>query len=49
MHRYLMTTILDQRVSYGSIKQIPLLSYSAEEERLNEAIQETVEVLKESS
>ncbi len=48
MHRYLMTTILDQRVSDGSIKQISLPSYSADEGRLKEAIQEAIEVLEES-
>ena len=48
MHRYLMTTILEQRAGDGSIKQIPLLSYSAEEDRLKEAIQEAIEVLEES-
>ena len=48
MHRYLMTTILDQRVGDGSIKQISLPSYSADEGRLKEAIQEAIEVLEES-
>lgn len=48
MHRYLMTTILDQRVGDGSIKQISLPSYSANEGRLKEAIQEAIEVLEES-
>ena len=47
MHRYLMTTILDQRVSDGSIKQISLTSY-ADERRLKEAIQEAIDVLEES-
>ncbi len=47
MHRYLMTTILDQRVSDGSIKQISLPSY-ADEGRLKEAIQEAIDVLEES-
>ncbi|TET91469.1 MAG: hypothetical protein E3J46_02425 [Desulfobacteraceae bacterium] len=48
MHRYLMTTILDQRVGDGSIKQISLTSYSPDEGRLKEAIQEAIEVLEES-
>ena len=48
MHRYLMTTILEQRVSDGSIKQISLPSYSADEGRLKEALQEAIEVLEES-
>jgi hypothetical protein len=49
MHRYPMTTILEQRLGDGSIKQILLLSYSAEEDRLKEAIQEIIGVLEESS
>ena len=48
MHRYLMTTILEQRVGDGSIKQISLPSYSANEGRLKEAIQEAIDVLEES-
>jgi len=48
MHRYLMTTILDKRVSEGNIKQISLPNYSADEGRLKEAIQEAIEVLEES-
>lgn len=48
MHRYLMTTILDQRAGDGIIKQISLPSYSANEGRLKEAIQEAIEVLEES-
>ena len=48
MHRYLMTTILDQRVGDGIIKQISLPSYSADEGRLKEAIHEAIEVLEES-
>ncbi len=48
MHRYLMTTILDQKVGEGNIKQISLPSYSADEGRLKEAIQEAIEVLEES-
>ena len=48
MHRYLMTTILEQRVGDGSIKRISLPSYSANEGRLKEAIQEAIDVLEES-
>ncbi len=48
MHRYLMTTILDQRVGDGIIKWIFLPSYSANEGRLKEAIQEAIEVLEKS-
>ena len=48
MHRYLMTTILDQRVNEGNIKQITLPPYSADEGRLKKAIQEAIEVLEES-
>jgi len=48
MHRYLMTTILDQRVSEKNIKQIALPPCSADEGRLKEAIQEAIEVLEES-
>ena len=48
MHRYLMTTILDQKVGEGNIKQISLPSYFADEGRLKEAIQEAIEVLEES-
>ena len=48
MNRYLMTTILEQRVGDGSIKRISLPSYSANEGRLKEAIQEAIDVLEES-
>ena len=48
IHRYLMTTILNQRVDDGIIKRISLPSYSADEGRLKEAIQEAIEVLEES-
>ena len=48
MHRYLMTTILEQRVGDGNIKQISLPFYSPDEGRLKEAIRETIEILEES-
>jgi hypothetical protein len=48
MHCYLMTTILNQRVGNGSIKQISLPPCSADTGRLKNAIQEAIEVLEES-
>ena len=48
MHRYLMTTILEQRVGDRSIKQVFLPSYYSGEGKLKEAIQEAIEVLEES-
>lgn len=48
MHRYLMATILKQRVNDGSIKGLSFSSYSSDERRLKEALRETIEVLEES-
>ncbi len=48
MHRYLMTTVLNERLGDGSLKRISLPSYSANEGRFKEAIQEAIEVLEES-
>ena len=48
MHRYLMNTILEQRVGDESIKRLILPSQSYDQSRLKEAIQEAIEVLEES-
>lgn len=48
MHRYLMTTILEQRVGDGKLNRPFLPSCSFDERRLKEAIQETIEVLEET-
>ena len=45
MHRYLMATILDQRVGEGTLKRLSLLPCSPVETRLREALSETIEVL----
>lgn len=48
MHRYLMATILEQKMDDGNIKQFFLTAYSPDETRLREAIRETIEILEES-
>ena len=48
VHRYLMASILEQRVGEETIKQLSLASYSPYEGRLKEAIRETIEILEES-
>lgn len=45
IHRCLMTTILEQRISDEGIKQLSLQPYSPDETRLKEAIRETIDVL----
>ena len=45
MHRYLMATILDQRVGDGTLKRLSLSPCSPVETRLREALSETIEVL----
>lgn len=47
MHRYLMATILDKKVSEKGLNHIPLPS-SHRESRLKETIKETIEVLEET-
>ena len=47
-HRYLMETILEQRVGDGTLKRLSLSSYSPVETRLKEAIGETIEVLEQT-
>jgi len=48
MHRYLMETILEQRVGDGTLKRLSLSSYSPVETRLKEALNETIEVLEQT-
>ena len=48
MHRYLMATILKQRVKDESIKGLTFSSYSPDETRLKEVLMEAIEVLEES-
>ena len=48
MHRYLMNTILEQRVGDESIKRLSLSSNSHDQSRLKEAIKETIEVLEQT-
>ena len=48
MHRYLMATILKQRVNDGSIKGLSFPSYSSDERRLKEVLTEAIQVLEES-
>jgi hypothetical protein len=48
MHRYLMNTLLEQRVRDGSIRQISLPACSDETRRLKAALQEAIVVLEES-
>ena len=47
MHRYLMGTIIDKKVSERSLNHV-LLPYSKRELRLSDAIKETIEVLEET-
>jgi hypothetical protein len=47
MHKYLMATILDKRVSENRLNNIPLPS-PHRELRLKEAVKETIEVLEET-
>ncbi|NQT56604.1 MAG: hypothetical protein HQ551_10285 [Desulfobacteraceae bacterium] len=48
MHRYLMTTILEQRVGDKTLNTLLLPSYSPDESRLKEVVKEAIEVLEES-
>ena len=48
MQRYLMTTLLEKKVGDETIKQLALPIYSPNENRLKEAIMETIDVLEES-
>lgn len=48
MHRYLMNTILEQRVGDKSLKRFVLSCESHDQERLKEALREAIEVLEES-
>ncbi len=48
MHRYLMTTILEQRVGDGTLKRLSLSSYSPVETKLREALGEAIEVLEQT-
>ena len=47
MHRYLMATILDKKVSEKRLNHVPLPS-SHRESRLKEIIKETIEVLEDT-
>jgi len=48
MHRYLMTTLLEKKVDNETIKQLALPTYFPDENRLKQAIMETIDVLEES-
>jgi len=48
MHRYLMTTLLEKKVANETIKQLALPTYFLNENRLKQAIMETIDVLEES-
>jgi hypothetical protein len=48
MQRYLMTTLLEKKVGNETIKQLALPTYSPNENRLKQAIMETIDVLEES-
>lgn len=48
MHRYLMNTILEQRVGDETIKRLSLSSHSHDQSRFKEAIKETIEVLEQT-
>ena len=48
MHRYLMTTILEESVGDGTLKRPSLSFYSPVETRLTDAIRETIEVLEQT-
>ena len=48
MQRYLMTTLLEKKVGNETLKQLALPTYFLDENRLKQAIMETIEVLEES-
>ncbi len=48
MHRYLMTTILEQRVGDETLNTLLLPSYSLDESRLKKAVKEAIEVLEQT-
>ncbi|MBW2642226.1 MAG: hypothetical protein JRC89_02385 [Deltaproteobacteria bacterium] len=48
MHRCLMTTLLEKKVANETIKQLALPTYFPNENRLKQAIMETIDVLEES-
>ncbi|MCK4827290.1 hypothetical protein KA005_66785, partial [bacterium] len=48
MHRYLMTTILEQRVSDEKLNTILLPSHSLNVSRLKKAVKEAIEVLEQT-
>ncbi len=48
MQRYLMTTLLEKKVADETIKQLDLPTFFPSENRLKQAIMETIDVLEES-
>jgi len=48
MQRYLMTTLLEKKVGNETIKKLALPTYFPNENRLKQAIMETIDVLEES-
>ncbi len=48
MQRYLMTTLLEKQVGDETVKQLVLPTNSSNENRLKQAIMETIDVLEES-
>jgi len=48
MQRYLMTTLLEKKVGDETLKQLVLPTYFPDENKLKQAIMETIEVLEES-
>ena len=48
MQRHLMTTLLETKVRDETIEQLALSTYSLNENRLKQAIMETIDVLEES-
>jgi len=48
MQRYLMTTLLEKKVGDETIKQLDLPTFFPSENRLKQAIMETIDVLEES-
>jgi len=48
MQRYLMTTLLEKKVGDETIKQLDLPTFFPNENRLKQAIMETIDVLEES-
>jgi hypothetical protein len=48
MQRYLMTALLEKKVGHETLDQLVLPTYSPNEDRLKQAIMETIDVLEES-